>query len=264
MNLNKIKLIKLSEFENNNLKRVKKQRSIGEYCWTLTPFSFKFVFDLIPDLERLTYVDADLYFLKNPRPIFEEFENSGKNVLITEHAFDAEYDQSFETGKYCVQFIIFKRFNTDYILKWWQEKCLEECSADQSNGLFGDQKYLDLWPNLFINDVHILEKKFFFLAPWNCFRFPYSEAIAFHFHNLRIISYDLVELGSYPIPKTVINNVYRPYLSILKDIVFSLERLNFKVTAQSQRTFILKRVYRKFKKLILKLNQLFFTSSLDW
>ena len=45
LKLKNINLIKLSEIENEILLKIKKTRTIGEYCWTLTPFSIKYVFD---------------------------------------------------------------------------------------------------------------------------------------------------------------------------------------------------------------------------
>jgi hypothetical protein len=43
---------------------------------------------------RVTYLDADLWFRKNPTPIFQEFDKSGKDVSITDHAYSPEYDLS--------------------------------------------------------------------------------------------------------------------------------------------------------------------------
>ena len=57
----------------------------------------------------MTYVDADVWLLKSPRPVFEEFERSGKSVFITRHAYAPEYDQADVTGEFCVQFVVFER-----------------------------------------------------------------------------------------------------------------------------------------------------------
>src|SRR3954470_15929496 len=38
-------VIRLAEVENARLRTVKKKRSIGEYCWTLTPFLPSFIFE---------------------------------------------------------------------------------------------------------------------------------------------------------------------------------------------------------------------------
>ena len=87
LNFTNLTPLKLSEFETTELLFVKGTRSIGEYCWTLTPFVFDFVFSVAPTIERLTYIDSDVWIRKSPQPIFRDLENSGKLVLITDHGY---------------------------------------------------------------------------------------------------------------------------------------------------------------------------------
>ncbi len=94
MKLPNVQLLQLSLVETKELKRVKPERTVGEYCWTVKPFALKFVFDSDISVKRVTYLDADLWFRKSPAPIFQEFDNSGKDVLITDHAYSPEYDLS--------------------------------------------------------------------------------------------------------------------------------------------------------------------------
>jgi hypothetical protein len=220
LELESIKTIALKEVETSDLLRVKSSRSRAEYCWTLTPFAPKFVFDRDPTISRVTYLDADLFFLKNPRPIFSEFEESSKSVLITDHAYDPEYDHSASTGQYCVQFMTFKRcLDGENVRQWWQDKCIEWCYARAEDGKFGDQKYLDSWPELFSDEVHVLKKLDAILAPWNANRFPYSGAIAWHFHGLRLLKSDKYLLyRKYYIPNTTIEYIYKPYINKLAKI----------------------------------------------
>jgi hypothetical protein len=57
------------------------------------------------------------------------------------------------------------------------------------------------------------------LAPWNARRFPYSSAIAWHFHGLRILANNQYLLHSkYQIPDTVDDYIYLPYIDILSNI----------------------------------------------
>ena len=100
-----IKAMAASEFETVQLLEIKQQRSLVEYCWTLTPMAPKIVFDRDQSVERVTYLDADLFFLKDPEPIHQEFRESGKSVMITEHAFDSLNDRSAQSGRFCVQFM---------------------------------------------------------------------------------------------------------------------------------------------------------------
>ena len=98
LDLPNIRLLKLSNLETKELLSVKSERSIAEYCWTLSSFAPRYVFEADKSVKRVTYVDADLWFIKQPRSIFDEFERSGKQVLITEHAYAPKYDQSEKFG----------------------------------------------------------------------------------------------------------------------------------------------------------------------
>lgn len=104
-----VRLLELAKLETVELLRVKQDRTIAEYCWTLTPFAPRFVFDADLSVARVTYIDADLWFRKSPAIVFNEFEASGKYVLITDHGYAPEYDFSASSGQYCVQFMTFTR-----------------------------------------------------------------------------------------------------------------------------------------------------------
>ena len=188
-----VRLIPLHEIETEVLRAVKHDRTTAEYCWTMTPFAPEFVMSREAGVERVTYIDADLFFFGPPSLLLEELERSGSDVLITEHAYAPEYDQSATHGKYCVQFITFR--NTPggrAVLRWWRERCVEWCFARHEDGKFGDQKYLDDWPTRFPGKVHVLARKDRTLAPWNIAWFQERanglEPVFFHFHGFRIIS----------------------------------------------------------------------------
>ncbi len=222
LNLVNVKLLRLSKIETKELLKVKPSRSKGEYCWTLTPFAPRFVFDADVKVKRVTYIDADLYFLKSPKPIFDEFDISTKAVLITEHAYSADNDHSDSAGIYCVQFMIFKRNDSEIVRSWWEDKCIEWCYARVESGKFGDQKYLDDWAVRFEEYVHVLNNKELALAPWNALRFPYSSAVFWHFHGLRLLTNKKAIFGAYILPEIVIEKIYRPYLADLREIVDKL------------------------------------------
>ncbi len=221
-------LLLLSDHETADLLAVKATRTRGEYCWTLTPFSFDFVFNTYPDVETLTYLDADLCFLGPDTAIRQEFIQSKKGALITLHAYAPDYDQSATSGKFCVQYVIFHRSQGRTILQDWQQKCLEWCFNRVENGRFGDQKYLDEWPIRFPDDVHVLTALNSILAPWNAIRFPYSEAVIWHFHGLRLVEIDgraQVQMdSSYKLPDVTIKHVYEPYVAHLANSYAAINR----------------------------------------
>jgi hypothetical protein len=212
LNLNNVQLLQLSKLETTELLRIKSTRSKGEYCWTLTPFAPRFVFEADSTLKRVTYIDADIWFRKNPASLLRELENSGKQVLITDHAYAPEYDQSSTSGQFCVQFMTFTREGCEPVRKWWEDRCLEWCYARPEDGKYGDQKYLDDWPERFNGLVHVVNDTSLTLAPWNAIRFPYSASIFYHFHGLRLTKNKIVMFEGYVIPKPTYKNIYLPYL----------------------------------------------------
>lgn len=227
-NFGNIRLIRLSEIETNELLEVKKQRTAVEYCWTLTPFAPNIVFDRDSSADRVTYIDADLYFFDSTNKIFDEFQASGSDVMITEHGYAKRYDKSEKSGIYCVQFMTFRKtLDAKRVLNWWQNKCIEWCFNRCEDGKCGDQKYLDDWPIRFGKAVHVLANPSLSLAPWNLIRFvdEFNEGrmpTFFHFHGLRIISTKSIRLFfGYHIPKNGMR-YYQQYVDMLISIVLEI------------------------------------------
>lgn len=227
-----ISLISLNELETEALRDVKSSRTVAEYCWTLTPFLPAFVLEKHSKVSRVTYVDADLYFFSDPKVILNELDDSNAHVLITEHAYDPKYEQSTASGRFCVQFVVFRNTRVALtILGWWQDRCLEWCYARHEEGKFGDQKYLERWPELFGEAVHILGEKHLALAPWNAefyfLRFGKAFRPAFfHFHGLRLISDVQARLFS----------GYRigvPAIELYKEYIGALRRARTLITTRS-------------------------------
>jgi hypothetical protein len=239
LDLPNVRLLQLSKLETPELLKIKSGRSTGEYCWTLTPFAPRFVFEADAEVSHVTYIDADLWFRKSPAPIFREFNLSKMGVLITDHAYASEHDQSVTSGQFCVQFMTFTRDGGEAVRKWWEERCIEWCYNRLEDGKFGDQKYLDDWPDRFPDSVHILSNRELLLAPWNATRFPYGNSVAWHFHSFRIASIfgqpTLAIHGSYLLPKCTRENVYKPYL---KDLRVAVDRMKCaSIPVRSQKGF---------------------------
>src|SRR3954468_408084 len=224
-----VQIIRLPEIETERLIKAKSDRSVAEYCWTLTPFLPSAVFERQPGLKRVTYVDADLYFFDRPSKLLDEFVKSGKHVMITEHAFAPEYAVNLKFGIFCVQFMTFR--NTDAGLKvlyWWQDRCAEWCYFRLEDGKFGDQKYLDSWPELFGSEVHVLSQTNRTVAPWNVRHISIlngkAEPVFYHFQGLRFVSPTRVIL--YHIYNIGRSNrwIYHTYVASLREAVSTMQK----------------------------------------
>jgi hypothetical protein len=256
LNLPNISLIPLVEVETEELLAVKPNRSRGEYCWTLTPFTPQFVFDRDKSVQRVTYLDADLYFFDTPKLLLNEFEASCKHVLITDHAYSPEYDQSVTSGRFCVQFMTFLRTpSAKRVMAWWQGRCLEWCYARIEDGKFGDQKYLDDWPERFSTEVHVLKQVEKTLAPWNLRRFAKDNQnlkfVFYHFHSLRIVKSTKVVLYAGYSLGGISDDIYNRYLSVLKQSIATLASSNITVPTLPAKTNLMN-ILRFMKRSLLR------------
>src|SRR5437764_2712 len=68
-----VRLLSLETLETAELKIARSNRSWTEYCWTVSPFIYEFVFAQEPSIRRLTYLDADIYFFGAPSALLNEF-----------------------------------------------------------------------------------------------------------------------------------------------------------------------------------------------
>src|SRR5262249_6382082 len=100
--------IPLHRIESNDqdLLDVRPGRTLAEYYWTLTPTIILWILEHFPEIEILTYLDADLYFFSSPGPIFSELADN--DVLIHEHRFAPLLSHlEKENGKYNVGLLCF-------------------------------------------------------------------------------------------------------------------------------------------------------------
>lgn len=237
-------VISLKEFEDEKLLNVKNNRTKAEYSWTSTPSTILYCLNNF-DIDSCTYVDADLYFFNNPVVLIDEMGKA--DVLITDHRYTTQYDQSKESGRYCVQFMCFKKtLNGLTVLNWWRSACLDWCYNRKEDGKFGDQKYLDNWNENF-KGVHDLKHLGGGVAPWNVQQYFFYtkndlikgleitsdkefDLIFYHFHHLNNQKINFMNefyLGPYLLTKNVISYIYKPYILKLKTIDKFIKSLDF-------------------------------------
>ena len=231
LGVREVVVVSLSEFETPDLLKVKQTRTETEYCWTcgsvfcyycITTFS----------LSHCIYIDADLYFYASPGLLLKD--TSEYDVMITSHRYSEGYDQSQISGKYCVQFVYFKNSDNGMkVLGWWKDACLEWCYNRSEDGRFGDQKYLDDWPDRF-DGVYVMEHEGGGVAPWNIQQYRVSShpgltiqntqtgvaypLIFYHFHHLNIFTINQhheFRIGPYLIPHDALTFIYKPYMKRL-------------------------------------------------
>lgn len=238
MDLKHAVILRNTVFENDQMLKLKEERSKAEYCWTCTPVVIEYVLDHF-NVDSCTYIDADLYFFSDPKLLIDEIEESGGDIGIMPHRFpDTSRGRHFlkRSGKYCVEFNYFNQTeNSRKALTWWKERCLEWCYHIYEADRMGDQKYIEKFPVLFKN-VHEFQYLGGGVAPWNLNQYVYYrnvgrelylknkkdkkefKVIFYHFQNLRYLSNDLINISSETHSKATKDALYRPYLKEIKQI----------------------------------------------
>ena len=170
LKLPNVKLIHHSDFEDDDLLKAKSNRSLIEYYWTCTPALPLYLLNKFPEMESITYLDADLFFFDNPSTAFQEFSDA--SIFLTEHNYSRNPERNIlRNGRFNVQFLIFRNNVTGRgALEWWKQRCIEWCYIRREDGKLGDQKYLDDWTERF-PDVCVSINKGIGLAPWNIGRY---------------------------------------------------------------------------------------------
>ncbi len=131
-----------------------------------------FLLSLLKKYQKVAYIDPDIKVFRPLDIIFDRLNDH--SIVLTPHIVSPIADD-MKPGE--VDFLINGQFNLGFIavsntdsavkmLQWWQERCLEQGYNEPSQGIFVDQKWINLVPCIF-SGVYI-EKSFGCnMAYWN-------------------------------------------------------------------------------------------------
>jgi hypothetical protein len=205
LQLQGVRPIRIEELEAKDpeLRAVKGSRSTVEYYFTCSPSVPLHVMREHPDVDLITYLDADLLFYSSPQPIFDELGTG--SVLIVPHRFPDALRHLEVHGVYNVGLLSFRNdANGRAVLERWREQCIEWCFDRVEGDRFADQRYLDTWPGR--PGVVVLQHPGAGLAPWNFMRYridlesdPPSvdgwPLVFYHFQGVKAIRPGLWDVG---------------------------------------------------------------------
>ena len=232
----------LKELEDADAELTESQynRSRIEYFFTLSPCLPLYILNKFPHIDKITYLDSDLYFFSGVKPLFDEL--GSKSIYTIPHRFPEQYKEMEGHGKFNVGFQIFRNDEVGRAcLERWRHQCIAWCYDKLEDDKYADQKYLDDWPVLYKDSIVISQNPGANLAPWNVgglkLRFENrkvyvnnKELIFYHFHRLRFINSRLLTHGLeayYVRPGKILKNrIYAPYIGALRRKNIELNRLS--------------------------------------
>jgi hypothetical protein len=173
--------------------QLKSERSLLEFMWTLPSVILSKLLNCEETFSDIVYLDADIYFFSDPKVIWGEVTLG--NVSIVSHNFSDRLKEIFQdSGEFNVSWVSIP--NSEFgreVARNWAENCLELCPEIpvSKNGRFvyGDQRYLDYWPEDFGSRIHVIQNPGVGVAPWNYEKFQISTDNPFLVDDLPLVFY---------------------------------------------------------------------------
>lgn len=147
--------------------------TIVELATAIKPFVLSQLLDESDDT-RVIYLDPDTVLYDRLDDVLESLEYA--SIALTPHLVSPENDiqgildnemAALKHGVYNLGFIAVRSSQVGRAFAdWWKTRCLHWCIDDIPNGLFTDQRWIDLVPALF-PEVAILRTPRHNVAPWN-------------------------------------------------------------------------------------------------
>ena len=125
------------------------------------------------DYTSAIYLDPDIFVVRPLTDVHEAID-AGHDIVLTPHALsplndgkDPDDQRLMMTGVYNLGFLACSNSPSALsLLDWWDERMKADCRVDLENGLFVDQKFMDLSP-AYVDNPKILRHPGYNVAYWN-------------------------------------------------------------------------------------------------
>jgi hypothetical protein len=157
------------------------KHTLVELCTAVKGQAFCRLFETT-QAEKLVYLDPDIAVFAALDALAALLDTHAivvtPHLTMPEETLEAVLDNEISTlrhGIYNMGFLAVRRCaEGQRFLGWWRDRLLNFCYDDIPNGLFTDQKWIDLAPALF--EVHILKDPTYNVATWNIAHRPLALA----------------------------------------------------------------------------------------
>lgn len=216
------------------------KHSIVEAATSVKARLFKYMLKRFPDEDLFMYLDPDILVMGD----FSELElvlNSNE-IVVTPHICDYEESiddiihnelNSLKYGIFNLGFLAIKRGEeSSKFIDWWDRRLEIFCYNDIPNGIFTDQKWIDLAPCFF--EIHVFKHPGYNYAPWNYSRRKMCLKDKRYYVNeklLKFIHFSGLDSGANEeVEQNYIKTKDHPICDLRKNYLYQQERMG-------QRTF---------------------------
>ncbi len=169
------KVIEAHQLDIANFKNFAFRYEIIEFNTAVKPYMFEWLFENT-DCQSAIYLDPDILLLGKLDHI-ENYLAEGATAVLTPHICEPITDRlqpneidMLKAGLYNLGFIAINKVEEgENLIHWWSKHCEKNCTINLEEGIFVDQKWMDLVPCIFKN-IKILKNPGYNTAYWNLFQ----------------------------------------------------------------------------------------------
>ena len=226
LDLPRVKLFTIEDMGDTELLGTKSGRSYAEFVFTSKSAAMHYVMNKIPDGDALVFSDNDVIYFSSPKNILNRIASLGKSIAIVPHRFPKEKEYMNErVGRYNAGLVYFiAGENSRLCIRDWRKECVNWCYLKYENGRFGDQLYMNAWPEKYTGVYEIPDKGVnvgsWSLSNWKVskkegiFYIDESLLVCYHYHRIKFyIDGNTVK----PLPIYIFHDeLYQAYTAMLQ------------------------------------------------
>ena len=166
-------IINISQLPIENLPSWIFRHRLVELCTAVKGTAFQYIAERI-GAERIYYFDPDIVVLSRLDGLERMLDRN--SILLTPHLAEPETDQQaildneiccLRHGVYNLGFLAVRTTGQGRrFIDWWADRLRQFCYDEVPNGLFTDQRWVDLAP-AFFDDIAIVREPEYNVATWN-------------------------------------------------------------------------------------------------
>lgn len=150
------------------------KHSVVEMCTAVKPLAFRKIFSTYSECQKVIFLDPDTAIFSSLDTLLNHLEDN--SILLTPHQLQPEKTEEkirdnelaiLRHGIFNLGFIGVKASPEGHkFIDWWSDRCLNLCFIDPANGIYTDQRWIDLVPSYF-EDFYIVRDPGCNVANWN-------------------------------------------------------------------------------------------------
>lgn len=236
LSLPSVNILREVDLADEELLLTRNNRTFAEFVFTCKSALMNFVISQLKDGEKMAFSDNDVVYFNSPSSLFEKMEIGSYSIGVVPHRFPkAQQFMNDKVGRFNAGLVYFiADQNSRECIAEWRRQCIEWCYLKYEKDRFGDQLYMNKWPDRF-QGLYIIPDKGINVGSWSLPNFNLEEIdskyfvdkeplTCYHFHRIRFF---LENDKAKPLPIYIFNShLYAMYTDMINQALVAVRRID--------------------------------------